>query len=176
MVKFPSNGTVVLGRVEVCCDLMDPFGASKLNFGVRLSTRSLRRRGARTEEIPKERGANVPAHYTSCAGHGSLTNPHIRQDDAVRTDEDILFDDNSSVAFWPFGPPVGMSEGGVSRTDGAIVANRDFSGMQFINPPGAAKAIFPTSLPSSEGKVTGSYLSGARNCIQMSAKSYLSAS
>jgi len=81
---------------------------------------------------PKSMGWNVSTHYTSCSDHRSFTNPHIRQDDAVRTDKDVLFDDNSSVAFWPSGPPVEVSEDGGSKADGAIVADRDVSGMQFV--------------------------------------------
>jgi hypothetical protein len=106
--------------------------ASKFLIGVFGSQRD--RRDA--EELgrrrsPKSVGWNVLDHYTACADHGSFTNPHIRQDGAVRSNEDILLMTTLPLLFGLLGPQYKRVQMEVLRPM-AIVADRDVGGMQFI--------------------------------------------
>src|SRR5579864_1506809 len=55
------------------------------------------------------------------------------QDDAVRTDEHILLDNHISFVFVPQGTPIEVSKNGGSKTDRAVVANRDSVWMKIVD-------------------------------------------
>jgi hypothetical protein len=78
-------------------------------------------------------GWHVSAHDGTCAYDCSFTNPHVRQNDTVRSNEHVAFNDYFTVAFRPPGPPVKVSEDRGSKTNGAVVADRHSFGMQFVD-------------------------------------------
>jgi hypothetical protein len=78
-------------------------------------------------------GWYVSAHDGACADDRSFTNPHVRQDDTVRSNEHVAFNYYFTVALRPPRPPVKVSEDGGPKTDGAVVADGHIIGMQLVD-------------------------------------------
>src|SRR5437867_917964 len=55
---------------------------------------------------------------------GALADSHVRQDQAVRTDEDVVFDNHFAVIGRALGARIEVSEDRRSNPDGAVVADR----------------------------------------------------
>jgi hypothetical protein len=75
---------------------------------------------------------HIPAYHGAGADDRSFADMDVRQDDAVRPNEHVLFNHNLPIAFRPLGSPVKVSEDGGSKTNSAIVADRNILRMQFI--------------------------------------------
>jgi hypothetical protein len=77
-------------------------------------------------------GGDITAHDGTSADHCAFTDSHVRQNDAMRTNEDVFFDHDLAVAPCSSWAPIKMSENGCSETNCAVVADGYFSRMQFI--------------------------------------------
>src|SRR5208337_4854865 len=82
---------------------------------------------------PKSVRRHIAAHHGTGPDHRPFTNSHVRQDDTVRPDKDVLLNYNFSVACWSSGPRVKMGDYGCSEADCAVVPDCNVSGMYFID-------------------------------------------
>ena len=76
---------------------------------------------------------HIAGHYCTRPDHRPFANPHIGQDDTMRPNEDVLFNYNFSVACGSSGSRVKVRNYRCSEADGAVVSDRYFRRMYFIN-------------------------------------------
>src|ERR1700733_7348425 len=76
---------------------------------------------------------HIARHYGTCSDYRAFADSDIRQDDAVRPDKDVLFNYNFSIAGGSSGSRVKMGDYRCSEADRAIVSDRHFRRMYFIN-------------------------------------------
>ncbi len=81
---------------------------------------------------PKRAGRHIASHDATRPDYRSFANSDVRQDHAVRPDEDIFFNDYFTVADWPSGTRIKMGDDRCSETDGAVIPNRNVRWVQFI--------------------------------------------
>lgn len=76
---------------------------------------------------------NIFADYRAGFDHGAFANPYVRQDDAMRSDEDILVDNDCALVLITARPPVKMGKNSGAQPDGAVVSDGDAIGMAVID-------------------------------------------
>lgn len=82
---------------------------------------------------PKTARRNIATHYAAGSNHRSLADSYIRQNDTVRSDENIVFNDDLSSCGRFLRTPIEMRDDRSSHSDGAVVADCYIRGMQFID-------------------------------------------
>jgi len=82
---------------------------------------------------PKSVSRHIAAHYRSRPDHRSLADSYIRQDDTVRPDKNIVFNDNSTVASGSPGSRIEMRDDRRSEADCGIVPDSHFGRMYLID-------------------------------------------
>jgi len=82
---------------------------------------------------PKSVCRHIAAHHGTSPDHRPFADSHVGQDDTMRPDEDVLFNDHFSVAGWSSGSRVKVGDDRRSEADGAVVSDGYVRGMDFIN-------------------------------------------
>lgn len=82
---------------------------------------------------PKSVRRHIAAHHGTSPDHRPFTNSHVRQDDTVWPNKDVLFNYNFSVAGWSSGSRVKVGDDRCSEADCAVVPDCYVRGMYFIN-------------------------------------------
>src|ERR1700722_808720 len=88
--------------------------------------------GFSSRRTPKSVGRHIASHDATRADYRSFADSDVRQDDAMRPDKDIFFNDDLTIADWPSGARIKMRDDRGSETDRAVVPNGDVAGVQFI--------------------------------------------
>lgn len=76
---------------------------------------------------------NIPTDDASRPDDRSFSDPYVGQNYAMRPDEDILFDEDSSVAVWAPGTPVEVGKDGCAIANGAVIADVYIGRMEFVD-------------------------------------------
>jgi hypothetical protein len=76
---------------------------------------------------------HIAGHYGTRSDYSPFADPYIGQDDAVRPNKDVLFNDNFSVACGSSGSRVKVGDYRRSEADGAVISDRYVRRMYFIN-------------------------------------------
>jgi len=76
---------------------------------------------------------HIAAHYGTSPDHRPFTDSHVRQDDTVRPNKDVIFNYNFSVACWSSRSRVKVGDYRRSEADRAVVSDCYDRGMYFIN-------------------------------------------
>jgi len=94
------------------------------------------RRGAnhlRGWRPPQSMWRNVPAHHRAGFDDSSFPYSDIGQDDAVRTDEDILLDHDCPFMLNATRSPIEVGEDGCAKADGAVITDENAIGMTVVH-------------------------------------------
>ena len=78
-------------------------------------------------------GGHITAHYGTSPDYRPLADSYIRQDDAVRTDKYVIFNNNFSVTGQSSGSRIKVRNYRRSESDRAVVPNCYVRGMYFID-------------------------------------------
>ncbi len=76
---------------------------------------------------------DIAAHHGASSDNCSLTDTHIRQNDAMWAHKDVVLNDNFSVARRSSGPGVKMGDDRRPEADRAVVSDGYVGGMYFVN-------------------------------------------
>jgi hypothetical protein len=93
---------------------------------------------------------HVAAHYGTGPYHCPFTDSNVRQDDTVRTYEDILFNYDFSIAGGSSWTRVKVGDYRRSKADGAVVTDRHVGRMYFIDVHELTNPDIPSHLNSAQ--------------------------
>src|SRR5580704_8949449 len=82
---------------------------------------------------PESVRRHIAAHHSTSPDHCSFTDSHVGQDDTVGANEDVLFDDDFSIARWSSGSRVKVRDDRGSESDCAVVPDCYVRRMYLIN-------------------------------------------
>ena len=93
---------------------------------------------------------DVPAYHGASLDHGALSDPHIRQDDAVGANEDISFDNDFAFCFAASGTKIQVGKNGSPQPDAGVVSNGNAGGMTVVNVDEVRKPYISANVNSAE--------------------------
>src|SRR5579872_329246 len=100
---------------------------------------------------------NVATHHSARSDHRAFADSHVGQNDAMRSNENILFNDHFSIADWSSGTRIEMCNDRSSKTDRAVVTDCDVCWMHFVDIDKLANPYVLSDASAADAMQPGSY-------------------